>query len=855
MADRPFLFFRPPVTANRSKLGGGGGNYTRPTAAQQAARLEARFTAIANGFEALQANVAGLIPEQVVVLETLTAAVDGVAKAASRIPGLEWLAELDLEDQTPELGFANAKEPQAAVSRRLYALMSNQQAMDSLVDLWHQWVLAPAQRAKQGFGPFKQLFQLLKDIRHWSPEDRIRETGILDKWREHVGIGATMRFEVEFWYRSVSGQRDAAFADMLVGLQEVGGTVLDQAVIDGIHYHAALVEVPGTAVQQFVEDADQGTYSRVLRSEGVMFFRPQAQAAFGLSDAEPVAFDLVGRLEGQGNVVGSPMVAVFDGVPLSGHAALVGRIVIDDPDGFAASYQARQMHHGTAMASAIVHGDLHDDGDALRAPLYVRPILQPDLFGGRTEITPPTRLLVDLVHRAFRRLFVPEGGQQPIAPTVRIVNLSIGDPSLPFDRTLSPLARLLDWLAWEFRLLIVVSIGNHHSVPIAFDPAWMAWPDRERAQQMLRSMHSSQIHRRPLSPSEAINCLSVGAAHVDHAAGFDLGDRIDLSTDVNGPSPLSTVAQGFRRSTKPEVLFPGGRLLHRPRPIADGMVTFDAVDTTLAPGVLTGTPGVAPLELGRVRYSCGTSNAAALATRCAALALEALENTAIPADVGALDPDKVAVVLKALVVHGASWGDAEAVIEAAFPEAAGDWRRISRLKQQFLGYGVGDVSRAVASSERRATILGWGQITREQAQTYRLPLPPSLAATIELRRLTATLAWLTPASYRHQNYRRAQLWLSTSGIDLATTVQGLDAHAARRGTVEHRIWEGEHAVPFVDGATLQISVNCKDDAGKLDVPVPYAIAVSLEVGVDSNIDVYEEVRARIRPAVAVVVAP
>src|SRR4029077_15560198 len=149
----------------------------------------------------------------------------------------------------------------------LYALMSNQQAMNSLVDLWHQWVIAPAQRARQGFGPFKQLFQLLKDIRHWSPEDRIRETGILDKWREHVDIGATMRFEVEFWYRSVSDQRDAAFADMLVGLQEVGGTVLDQAVIDGIHYHAALVEVPGATVQQFVEDADQGTYSRVLRSE------------------------------------------------------------------------------------------------------------------------------------------------------------------------------------------------------------------------------------------------------------------------------------------------------------------------------------------------------------------------------------------------------------------------------------------------------------------------------------------------------------------------------------------------------------------------------------------------------------
>jgi hypothetical protein len=236
------------------------------------------------------------------------------------------------------------------------------------------------------------------------------------------------------------------------------------------------------------------------------------------------------------------------------------------------------------------------------------------------------------------------------------------------------------------------------------------------------------------------------------------------------------------------------------------------------------------------------------------MALEALGNTDIPADAGALDRNVAGVVLKALVVHGASWGDAEALIEAAFPEAATDWHRMTRLKQQFLGYGLVDVARSTGSSERRATVLAWGNISREQAHTFQLPLPPSLAASTELRQLVATLAWLTPANYRHQNYRRAQLWLNLSGTDLAPTVHGLDARSAQRGTVEHRIWQGRRAVPFVDGATAQISVNCKDDAGRLDVAVPYAIAVSLEVGVNSNIEVYEEIRARIRPAVAVVAA-
>jgi hypothetical protein len=47
---------------------------------------------------------------------------------------------------------------------------------------------------------------------------------------------------------------------------------------------------------------------------------------------------------------------------------------------------------------------------------------------------------------------------------------------------------------------------------------------------------------------------------------------------------------------------------------------------------------------------------------------------------------------------------------------------------------------------------------------------------------------------------------------------------------------GQHAIPFVDGAAIEIRVNCKDDAGKLDVAVPYAVAVSVEVGVQSTVD-------------------
>jgi hypothetical protein len=75
-----------------------------------------------------------------------------------------------------------------------------------------------------------------------------------------------------------------------------------------------------------------------------------------------------------------PVVALLDGVPLSNHEALRGRLIIDDPDEFDSLYRSPQEHmHGTAMASLILHGDLNnpEEGSLFR-PLYVRPVMAPE---------------------------------------------------------------------------------------------------------------------------------------------------------------------------------------------------------------------------------------------------------------------------------------------------------------------------------------------------------------------------------------------------------------------------------------------------------------------------------------------
>ena len=544
------------------------------------------------------------------------------------------------------------------------------------------------------------------------------------------GQQGTCLFEIEFWYRSETDKRRRITEEVLAALADSGGQFLDQALISEIRYHAVLAELPANAVQETLQRIANQQYTRLLNCEGVMFFRPQSQPRLGILPTEPTDFNLRQKLADRPRPANEPLVALLDGLPLENHEALQGRIIIDDPDDHAALYQATQQQHGTAMASLLIHGDLNSDDSSLANPIYVRPILQFEALGN-LEIAPPRRFFVDVLHRAVRRIFEAEGDTPPAAPSVKVINLSIGDPQQPFLREMNALARLLDWLAWKYKVLFVVSAGNcTGTISITTSEAeWPALSDDDLATQVLRAMRRDQFKRRLMSPAESINCLTVGATHADDCREFTTGNRVNLLDVGRLPSPISTVANGFRRSTKPEILLPGGRVMFMP-PTNDGAdpAEFTASTTTNGPGHLNACPGTAPFELGRVSYSCGSSNAAALASRYAALSAGILSGCELPPDCNALDNANMAVLLKALLVHAASWGDAQEILERAFEGEIPEKKDRRRIKQQFLGYGEVQSDRCFSSSDQRATLLGWSTIRADEGQIFSLPLPPSLAA-------------------------------------------------------------------------------------------------------------------------------
>lgn len=853
MAVHPLLFFPSPAVQPPARRGGGGGRVKTPSPEEQRARLDAKFKQIANSFSGVQATSHGLEPEQVVVFETLGISVDGLAKAAAEVPGLEWLSEIDLDDVAPEGGFEDEEVPGNKLSCRLYALMSNQQAINHLLRLWANWIANPAERAKKNFGPFKTIFVHMKDVRRWDVKDRLAETRVLEYWKERLDDarpGQNIRFEVELWCRGEESKRRRAYDHLRRLVTSAGGQCVSESTITPILYHGVLVDLPYNKVRETVDAILSENYSHLLMCEDVMLFRPLGQSSFP-------AFEIDAETPTEANgkprplPTGKPVVALLDGLPLEHHELLEGRLIIDDENDHASRYRASQQQHGTSMASLIAHGDLGSDGAPIETPIYVRPILVPaeDINKNVVEQTPDDRLLIDIIHEAVLRIKGTGEGQGQ-ASTVKVINLSFGNTWQPFDRQMSPLAKLLDWLAWKYNILFLVSAGNQ-SQPIDFeaeDGEFEELTEEAFRAKTLEAIRQDQLRRRPYSPAEAMNVLTVGATHADHSSWDERGNRIDLLKGARLPSPLSTVANGFKRSVKPDIYFPGGRQLYQKDWRGP---SFKVAHSPQPPGLCVATPGVMAMDLGRTTHTRGTSNATALASHTACLIHSSLERLRPTPGGDLLSDEYMAVILKALLVHGASWGEAGDIIERILGSGLTNWQEKLRLKSRFLGYGEVDPERALFSTDQRVVMLGWQSLGCGGAQVFRVPLPPSLSGKKVKRRLSISLAWFSPINPQHKDYRRALLWFSSNKDVLALEKKDLDYDSAKRGTVQHQIFEGNKARAFSDGDVIEIKVSCAEDAGTCTETIRYALAATLEIAEPVDLQIFHEVEARIRQKVGI----
>ncbi len=858
MPDRPLLILPAPGDpVERRKKPPGFGSFHRPGRKRQAERLTPRFEELQRALEVRRARLhteaQGIVPEEVVVLETV-GTVAGFIRSVEKIPGMEWLGELEEEDIPPDddfFAFDNEKKrkPGKALRGRLFMIFTNQVALRQMLSLWDTW--QAGRELPYGLRSWRKLFEQLREVRRWGARDRLQETGVLDDWEERIDHGQeVVPCEIELWFRQTPERRRGTRRRVARLVDELEGRIAQEAVVEEISYHALLVHLPVGAIHTLVEDAEHN--AELVQCEQIQFFRASGQMAAVLEDDErlqDVAFS------GRSLPEGSPVVALLDGLPLQAHRRLNGRLIIDDPDDFETEYPARERRHGTAMASLILHGDLAADEDALGRPLYVRPILQPDSRDWRRprqETVPENTLVVDLLHRAVRRLYEGEGEEAPAAPDVAVINLSIGIRDRLFDGSLSPLARLLDWLAWQYQVLFVVSSGNHpHRIELPMPTGELASiAPAELQEQVVRAVAADTRHRRLLSPAEAVNVLTVGAVNDDASSDVPPPQWVSPFVDVGLPSPINAQGMGYRRAIKPEVLAPGGRVVIQEYLGSTAQMSLSIYNHTLAPGQTVASPGSTAGEVNAAWCTRGTSNSTALVSRGAARLYDVLDELRNELGGDSIDTVPRSVWLKALLAHGACWGSAGSILSGILRTSENS-RQFREYLTRLLGYGSVDVTRVCECTAYRATAIGGGYLTKDESHHHRFPLPPSLSGRRGYRKLTITLAWLTPVNPRHQSWRRADLWFAPPKEPLRVDRQEADWRSVQRGTLQHEILEGEDAAVFIDGTKLDIQVSCRSDAGVLEEQVPYALVTTLEVAEEVGIPIYDEIQVRVKEQVRV----
>lgn len=852
MPERPLLKLPEPETFDPKPGPRGGSDLAKPARDRQGTRLAPRFDRLmqvaGNPQELMRfrEDPAAIAPERAIVFEVAGQLKDFYKQAQEL--GLEYLGDYE-EEFAPSDDFYDTQKPERMLPGRVYLAMPDVKALQELLGLWRRY--QSGENMPRGKTEWRVLFSLLIDVRPWGPQDRVPQETI-DYWREslHYNPEVPVRFEVELWFHENAQQRVLALARIRTEVNRMGGTVVHQATIPEIRYDALLVDIPPNQAQALIDHPDIA----LARVDEVMFLRPQSVARCPGKE-KPEGEDTPESLDDAPLPTGDAIAALLDGLPIQNHIRLANRVTVDDPDDLDANYPINRRKHGTEMASLIVHGDLARVEPPLPRPLLIQPVMQPD--SGNSEQTPPDRLLVDVIHRAVRRIKVGDGGEPPTAPSVVLINLSLGDSWRPFARVVSPLGRLLDFLAHRYRVLFLVSAGNVTDRLVIPDYATSSEFEnadpKEREKAVLAALNANKSKRTLFSPAEAINALTIGAAHKSAIFNGRLpANLIDPFTDECLPNMVSAMGLGYRKAVKPDLLLDGGRMPVRIVGSGDG-VTIVPADR---PARLFGVKTAAPDSRGSTRYedfTCGTSVATALATRAGHRIFDTLMDSASGSNHDDLPQQYQALALKALLVHGASWGAKGEMLDAFF-QPQGSGQHVARRDDitRLLGFGIPDIERVLDCTENRATLLGFGTIAADNALLYRIPIPAELDGQRAFRALTVTLAWFTPINARHQGYRQAALDVSPGTdekywiADKRDPCQPTDKTIVR-GSLFHEHRTGDRAAVFVDNGELLLRVSCRATAGKLDEKVPYALAVSFEVGIEAGIPVYNEVRSRIAP--------
>ena len=459
-SEKPLILLKEKtILDKREKKNSGFRNITFPTYEKQKERLTPKLERLSSAWMKNNAiftsDPSAIDIEYAIVMET----VGDVETFYTVVRTLNKSYEFDLfEDRrdkvNPDLDFHFTDDSSKTdiLNGKVFCVLADHLAVKQLLNLWSNYSQNEKMDFPRGLTGLKHIFKQLKDLRLWNEKDRYEETGVRAYWEEQLSSNSeNIKCEIELFYPKNEEVRKKKKNDVEQIIKSLNGEVLSECIIPEIKYNGMLVSLPRISVSNIVNN----TNVELIKCDGIMYIKPQSMAVININDNEYDDFPTINEEKAQCEE--EPIIALFDGMPQENHELLKDLLVVDDPDNFSEICAAKGRNHGTSMASLILCNDLNEKTTP-RRKIYVRPVLiakYNDIVNTYHEVCPDNCLFVDLIHRCITRLFEENAGK--VSPNIKIINFSIGISDYMFYFTISPLAKLLDWLSYKYKILFIIS--------------------------------------------------------------------------------------------------------------------------------------------------------------------------------------------------------------------------------------------------------------------------------------------------------------------------------------------------------------------------------------------------------------
>lgn len=601
--------------------------------------------------------------------------------------------ELNSEVDPDEFRKANLVVLDAGESKVVVAFASDPQ-MAGFIERLERYQTAEVEEGKQP--PLFGFFDALEGTRSLNPEEKLTprlNDALADLGDEEV------RMDVECWH---PGETEVALAvtwldEVEAAVERAGGRVADKYANATASLALARVYIPPGEILS-IAALDQVARMDLL-PQPLMW--PSEIYGAGADDFPEV----------DSPSANSPVVGLIDSGVLSGHP-LIGP-ALEGVEVLAATFPdgEDEAGHGTHIASLILHGRVDE---ALARGGTLRPfcrILSVRVLDSDYQF--PKEVLWEHQLEDAIRYCASQGAS--------VINVSLGDDgSIYRAPRATPVAALLDQLARELQLVVVVSAGN---VP-PLDYLDMRPEISESYPTALRGTSEAAL----IDPAPAALALTVGALGVSDIAGAtpstEVASRSALGR-AGWPAPFSRHGPGIGGAIKPELSAPGGSLAYDH---ALATVVRDAELELVAAG-----GGNSQARDRRLETCVGTSYAAPLVTRVAAAVLNE-------------HPDASPNLVRALVLQSVQ---DPPVAAALIGGTEGEKRQ---LLLDLVGYGSPDIADAIASRDHRVVLIAQQSIPMNGVHIYEVPIPKSFFESGGSREVSVSLAFDPPTRARRLDY-------------------------------------------------------------------------------------------------------